>query len=184
MSSFRKVVEGGYGGVVILAGSGSDDKSKEEGKPSHIEKLASGLDSFGVSHEVRIASAHKQPEEVMAAIKHYDSLEGPLVYIAVAGGTDALSGLLSFHTYRPVISCPPDSRPPVHNESCLNNPPGSSNLYVARPDNAVRAAVQILSLCNRNEYRVKIRNQITDKVIGLEKDDERIRAKYEERQGR
>eukprot|EP00666_Eupelagonemidae_sp_cell4sb_P017931 gene17931-biopygen4662 len=49
----------------------------------------------------------------------------PLVIIGCAGGTDALSGTASFLSNWPVVSCPPDG----DNESCLRNPPGSSNAY-------------------------------------------------------
>ena len=61
--------------------------------------------------------------------------------IAVAGGTDALSGTLSFHSLHPVVSCPPD--PP--NESCLRNPPGSSNATVYSPRNAARFVAQLFA---------------------------------------
>jgi phosphoribosylaminoimidazole carboxylase PurE protein len=120
-----KLVEGvekKLGGVVIFAGSDSDRE--------HIEALEKALDKYGIPYEVRIASAHKQPGVVTRLAKRYDAQPSPLVYIAVAGGTDALSGMLSFHSIRPVISCPPEySAGRGVNQSCLTNPPGSSNAF-------------------------------------------------------
>lgn len=119
------------GFVAILAGSGSDDKSPEtkEGekqKQSHIGRIVSSVESFHLPYAVNICSAHKQPAEVNAIIGEYNQLARPILIVAVAGGTDALSGTASWASYHPVVSCPPDGL----NLSCLNNPPGSSNAYI------------------------------------------------------
>lgn len=172
MGSFKEIVESGVGCAVILAGSGSDDESRDD-NPSHIGKIAGALLGYGVPHEVRVASAHKQAWWMRDVLREYDEMEGNLVYIAVAGMTDALSGLLSVHTTRPVVSCPPDAP----NESCLTNPPLSSNLTVYRPKNAARAVTQILSFHNR-KYRQRLIEETREKIGSLEEDDERIRAKY------
>ena len=137
---FLKAAEAG-GGAVILAGSSSDEH--------HYNEIAKQLTSYSISLEIRIASAHKQPEKVLQTVRYYDgNCEGALVYICVAEMTDALSGMVSFHTFRPVISCPPNAP----NASCWNNPPGSSNLYVASPKNAARAVAQLFS-CADQEYK-------------------------------
>lgn len=86
--SFRDEVEKGLGAVVILAGSGSDAE--------HVKKITSALVTYGIPFDVRVASAHKQTEKLAALVREYDSMKGPLVYIAVAGGTDALSGTISW----------------------------------------------------------------------------------------
>ena len=57
---FRQLVESGMGCAVIMAGSGSDDKPKVGGKPSHVERIASSLEKYGIPYRVRICSAHKQ----------------------------------------------------------------------------------------------------------------------------
>jgi len=160
--SFREEVEKGLGAVVILAGSGSDR--------SHVQAIYSEVKKYGLPVEARVASAHKQPPKVLELMRFYDSLNGPLVYIAVAGGTDALSGTASWETNRLVISCPPDAP----NVSCLTNPPGSSNLYVARAQNAARAAAQIFSYWNPAcaEALNVDRNK---KETGLVADDTRFR---------
>lgn len=160
--SFRDEVEKGLGAVVILAGSGSDAE--------HVKKITSALVTYGIPFDVRVASAHKQTEKLAALVREYDSMKGPLVYIAVAGGTDALSGTISWASIRPVISCPPDAP----NQSCLTNPPGSSNVYVARPDNAARFVAQMFSSCNP-DYATAIINANAKKISDLENDDKRLR---------
>ena len=165
---FKESVEKGLGAVVILAGSGSDE--------AHIDKLAENLKKYEIPFEVRIASAHKQSQDLANIIREYDSLKGPLAYIAVAGGTDALSGTVSFVSQRPVISCPPDNL----NMSCLTNPPGSSNAYVGRPDNAARFIAQIFSYTNPG-CREVIRVEKLKKKLDLESADSKLREKYEEK---
>jgi len=61
---FKEQIESGIGGVVIMAGSGSDDEIKSGQKKSHIEKLADGFEKYAIPYIVRIASAHKQGGKV------------------------------------------------------------------------------------------------------------------------
>jgi phosphoribosylaminoimidazole carboxylase PurE protein len=158
MADFRESVEKGLGAVVILAGSGSDR--------AHVKTLSGEIAKYGLPVQARVASAHKQPNTLGSIIEQYDSYKGPLVYIAVAGGTDALSGTVSWETNRPVITCPPDAP----NESCLRNPPGSSNAYVARAANAARFAAQIFSYINPACVNA-LEADRAKKIAGLQNDD-------------
>lgn len=158
MSDFRQDVEKGLGAVVILAGSGSDR--------AHVKTIYTALRNYGLPVEARVASAHKQPEKLASIIRGYDCYKGPLVYIAVAGGTDALSGTVSWETNRPVITCPPDNP----NQSGLTNPPGSSNAYVGRASNAARFAAQIFSYINPACAKA-LEDDRAKKMMGLQKDD-------------
>ena len=163
MATFREDVEKGLGAVVILAGSGSDG--------AHVKKISDAVKRYSLPVEARVASAHKESEEVLSLIKFYDSFNGPLAYIAVAGGTDALSGTASWVTNRPVLSCPPDAP----NESCLRNPPGSSNAYVGRADNAARFVAQMFSYINPACGEVLEKNR-TQKINEQNKYDFRFQA--------
>jgi len=125
------VIKGGV--VVIMAGSDSD--------MPHIEKIQKELKKYYVPSIVRICSAHKQGGKCEDIVLKYNQSVEPLVIIAVAGGTDALSGTASFHSVHPVISCPPN---PDEFMSCLKNPPGSSNSLILKPANTARHAAQIL----------------------------------------
>jgi phosphoribosylcarboxyaminoimidazole (NCAIR) mutase len=115
---------------------------------------------------VRICSAHKEPERLMGILREYEGLGPPIAYIAVAGGTDALSGTLSFHALAPVISCPPD--PP--NPSCLSNPPGSSNAVIYDPRNAGRFVAQLFAAHNP-QIAERLRRSRDEKIRALEASD-------------
>jgi phosphoribosylaminoimidazole carboxylase PurE protein len=172
-NKFKEIVEKNLGTAVIFAGSDSDDKPKEEGKPSHIGKIVKSLNEYGIPYDVRICSAHKQPSALETYLQEYNDFRGALVLIAVAGGTDALSGTASFHSFHPVISCPPDAP----NQSCLTNPPGSSNLYIANPANVGKAVAQMFSHLNPL-YREILEKLNQDKIRALDLADAELSKKY------
>ncbi len=157
-------IEENKGFIVIMAGSDSDR--------THIDKISSALNSYQIPHQVRIASAHKQSMKVEHLIGFYDLIKGALAYIAVAGGTDALSGQGSYLSVNPVISCPPDAP----NDSCLKNPPGSSNAYIANPKNAARFVAQMFSHLPGTFYREILKAENEKKIISLEDADEKLRV--------
>jgi len=133
---FKGVMQSYMGCAVVMAGSGSDKE--------HIGEITKSLDKYEIPHKVRICSAHKQPEKLMEIIEEYNAVKGSIAYVAVAGGTDALSGTLSYHAFGPVISSPPDAP----NKSCLRNPPGSSNAYIPKPANVGRFIAQMYAGAN------------------------------------
>ena len=165
-------IRSGTGAVVIMAGSDSD-------RP-HIDKIVKSLEKYSLPYEVRICSAHKQPEKLMEIINEYNSLEGLVVYVAVAGGTDALSGTVSYHANGLVISSPPDGTPTEPNMSCLTNPPGSSNVYCPRPENVVRAIVQVFS-GDSAVLRNHLKLEREQKIKSLEKADSKLQEEYSKR---
>merc|ERR1712224_674431 len=71
----------------------------------------------------------------------YNKSIEPVMIIGCAGGTDALSGTASYLSRHPVVSCPPDGM----NQSCLTNPPGSSNAFIVKPSNVARFAAQMFA---------------------------------------
>lgn len=162
---FEEQVRRNRGAAVILAGSDSD--------LPHVETIAEALRGYDIPCAVRICSAHKEPGRLMELIGDYDRLEGALVFIAVAGGTDALSGTLSFHALHPVVSCPPDAP----NESCLRNPPGSSNAYLALPRNAARFVAQLFAHLNP-QARDRLEREKAQKVDQLGRKDAEVRRRF------
>jgi phosphoribosylaminoimidazole carboxylase PurE protein len=160
-SDFREQLCRKTGCAVIVAGSDSDK--------SHIEKLVSALKMYEIPYEIRICSAHKSPERLLEIIAEYEG-QGALVWVAVAGGTDALSGTLAFHADQPVISCPPDGL----NQSCLTNPPGSSNATILSPKNAARFIAQVFSTVNPR-LKGLLAGSRTEKIRHLEAVDAEIR---------
>ena len=142
------------GCAVIMAGSSSDEV--------YIEKVRKSLSEYGIPYQIRICSAHKQPVELMDIIRDYNEVGGLIAYVAIAGGTDALSGILSFHTYGPVISCPPDKN---GLESALTNPLGSSNAVVSNPKNIGKFIAQIFAGTNprlRELLNINVRKKINE----------------------
>ena len=63
------------------------------------------LERFGLPHEVRVVSAHRTPDD-MIAYGHAAAARGLRVIIAGAGGAAHLPGMLSSVTTLPVIGVP------------------------------------------------------------------------------
>ena len=134
-------IRGGY--VQILAGSSKDDP--------HVEKLTSELEARGIPHGHRVLSAHKRTRELLEFLDMLNKSVEPVVGITVAGGSDALSGVVAHHARFPVIACPPykdelDYFVNVH--STLQMPSDVPALYCKRPGNAVLAAERILRMAS------------------------------------
>jgi len=164
---FRSAMQSNRGCAVIMAGSDSD-------KP-HIDEVVQSLKKYGIPYDIRICSAHKQPDRLMGMIREYNEIGGMVAYVAVAGGTDALSGTLSFHALGPVISSPPDGP----NESCLRNPPGSSNAYIARPANVGRFIAQMYAGVNPG-LKELLEKENAIKISSLEQADAKCQKIYGE----
>merc|ERR1719160_888345 len=126
--------------VVIAAGSDSD--------MPHLETLKKELAKFKVNSEIRICSAHKQPARLQSVIEEYNKAAHPVMLVGCAGGTDALSGTASYLSKFPVVSCPPDGM----NNTCLTNPPGSSNAFIVKPSNVAKFAAQVFSNRSKEVY--------------------------------
>lgn len=126
--------------LVIIMGSESDR--------DHCQKI---IDALPVRHpevHIHVASAHKQPLEVLHIIDSYKEKKA-LVYITVAGRSNALSGFVAANTTFPVIACPPFSDKTdmlVNIHSTLQMPSQVPVLTVLEPGNAALAALRILNL--------------------------------------
>ena len=83
--------------VAIIMGSDSDWPV--------MEAAAQVLDSFGISHDVDVVSAHRMPEEMVAFAKSAAG-KGYKVIIAGAGGAAHLPGMVASLTTLPVIGVP------------------------------------------------------------------------------
>lgn len=127
--------------VIILMGSKVDlDFSRE---------VAKHLELFGLDCEHRVASAHKTPEKVLEIIKEYENQK--VVYITVAGKSNALSAFVDANTAKPVIACPPYSEKfgGADVYSSLRVPSGIGSLTIIEPEGAAIAAAKILALEDR-----------------------------------
>jgi phosphoribosylaminoimidazole carboxylase PurE protein len=125
---------------VIVLGSKSDI---EFGKT-----IARGLERFGLTHETRIASAHRVTRYLLDLLDAYERDEQPRVYITVAGRSNALSGVIDANVRHPVIACPPysDRYGGMDLLSSVRMPGGVAPLLVLEPESAALAAAKILAI--------------------------------------
>jgi 5-(carboxyamino)imidazole ribonucleotide mutase len=107
-------------------------------------------EKFPVSCVYDVASAHRTPEKLLNDLKEYEKSGDNIVYITVAGLSDALSGVVAGYTRFPVVACPPDSDKHGGTKvfSSTAMPKGIPVAYVAKPENAALVAVRIFALAN------------------------------------
>ncbi len=151
--------------VVIIMGSKSDLEWSK--------KIANALSKLGIESTLRIASAHKVPFKVLDIIKEYEG--GDVVFVTVAGRSNALSGFVDAHTVKPVIACPPysDKFAGADIFSSLRMPSGVAPLVVLEPEHAALASAKILAIKNKDlqqkikEYQDEMKREIeeTDKEV-------------------
>lgn len=130
--------------VGIVMGSDSD--------LSVMEGALEALDSFGVTYEVKVLSAHRSPRET-AKYAREAAERGIKVLIAGAGWAAHLAGVLAAETELPVLGVPIDSSPLNGMDALLATvqmPPGVpvGTMAIGRGGafNAAVFAVQILAL--------------------------------------
>jgi 5-(carboxyamino)imidazole ribonucleotide mutase len=130
--------------IVVLMGSPRDLQFASKIK-NFLKK-----EGFPVSCVYDVASAHRTPEKLLNDLKEYEASGDNIVYITVAGLSDALSGVVAGYTRYPVIACPPDSDKQggakVFSSTAM--PKGIPVAYVAKPENAALVAVRILAISN------------------------------------
>jgi 5-(carboxyamino)imidazole ribonucleotide mutase len=116
-----------------------------------MEKAARQLDELGIRHEMRVMSAHRDPETVAEYAKNA-RMRGLRVIIAGAGLSAALPGVVAAHTELPVIGVPLSSRTSVAGGldallAVTQMPPGVpvASVGVDNAKNAAVLAARILS---------------------------------------
>ena len=127
--------------ISIIAGSESD-----KGVYEKTEKV---LKENNISYELKIISAHRDPEKLDTYLKSCQSL----LYIAVAGLSAALPGVIASKTEKPVIGVPVSAKlggldallsivqmPPRVPVACVG---------IDRGDNAAYLAIRILNLLKK-----------------------------------
>jgi len=123
---------------------------------------------------MRIASAHKVPLKVLDIIEEYENED--VVFITVAGRSNALSGFIDAQTSKPVIACPPygDKFAGVDIFSTLRMPSGVAPLTVLEPEQAAIAVCKIFAI-KYKEFEEKIKKYQKEKREEIEIDDENIK---------
>jgi 5-(carboxyamino)imidazole ribonucleotide mutase len=144
-------------------------------------------ENFSVNCIYNVASAHRTPEKLLNDLKEYEKSEDNIIFITVAGLSDALSGVVAGYTRYPVIACPPDSEKHGGDKifSSTAMPKGIPVGFVIKPENAALLAVRIFGMINPElkkslaEYKQKMTKAVFDgakevKKITQKKDINRL----------
>lgn len=109
-------------------------------------EIAKHLKALGLDYEFRVASAHKSPEKVLGILGEYEKER--IVYVTVAGRSNALSAFVDANTAHPVIACPPYSEKFSGADiySTLRVPSGIGTVITIEPEGAAIAAAKIFAV--------------------------------------
>ncbi len=143
--------------VQIFAGSTSDRE--------YIKEVASTLKELGISHSVKIISAHRNPEKLMEEVRSSDAR----VFIAIAGMSAALPGFIASITRRPVIGLPLSGKVPFDSLLSMVQLPKGVPVAVVGVDNAKNAALMAARI-------LAIYNKEIDKRLEIYMENERKRS--------
>ena len=126
--------------TIIIMGSTSDEP--------HAKKITDKLDEYGITWEQHAASAHKNPLKVLEILEN--NIDGKdIVYITIAGRSNALSGFVAANCEFPTLGCPPFSDKAdmlVNIHSTLQMPSNTPVLTVLDPGNCALAVKRILQV--------------------------------------
>lgn len=143
--------------VQIVLGSKSDMKV--------AEKAVAVLKELGIKHRLSIASAHRTPELVDKLVAEADAD----VFIAIAGLSAALPGVIAARTMKPVIGVPVSGT--LNLDAILSIVQMPLGIPVAgvgldRGDNAALLAAEIIALKDEKvrksleQYRQKLKDMV------------------------
>ena len=152
--------------AVIIMGSERDlDFSKE---------IARYLRMLEIGYTLRVASAHKTPDKVLEVIKEYN--QEKVVYITVAGRSNALSAFVDANTDKPVIACPPYSEKYSGADvfSSLRVPSGIGSVVTIEPEGAAIATAKIFGLIDA-ELEKNILEYQQKKKLEIEKANDAVK---------
>ena len=126
--------------AVLIMGSTSDEP--------HAKKITDKLDEYGITWEQHAASAHKQPLKVLEILEANKD-GGNIVYITIAGRSNALSGFVAANSEFPTLGCPPFSDKAdmlVNIHSTLQMPSNTPVLTIIDPGNCALAVKRIFGV--------------------------------------
>ena len=126
--------------AVLIMGSTSDEP--------HAKKITDKLDEYGITWEQHAASAHKQPLKVLEILETNKDAQD-IVYITIAGRSNALSGFVAANSEFPTLGCPPFSDKAdmlINIHSTLQMPSNTPVLTIIDPDNCALAVKRIFGV--------------------------------------
>jgi 5-(carboxyamino)imidazole ribonucleotide mutase len=154
------------GKAVIIMGSERDLE--------FCRDISKHLKTFGVEYVLRVGSAHKTPLKVLEILKEFENAK--VIYITVAGRSNALSAFVDASTCKPVIACPPysDKYGGTDIYSSLRLPSGIGCVVTIEPEAAAIATAKIFA-AEDEELGKKIIAYQLEKKKEIEKADEIIK---------
>jgi 5-(carboxyamino)imidazole ribonucleotide mutase len=154
------------GKAIILMGSERDLE--------FCSGIAKYLKLLGVEYAFRVASAHKTPEQALAILKEFEKEK--VVYITVAGRSNALSAFVDANTVKPVIACPPYSEKYGGADiySSLRVPSGIGSTVTIEPEGAAIAVAKIFAVEDA-DLQKRVSKYQFEKKKDLEKADEAVK---------
>ncbi len=126
--------------AILIMGSTSDEH--------HAKKITDKLDNYSIAWEQHAASAHKEPLKVLEILNANKDKEN-IIYITIAGRSNALSGFVAANSTFPTIGCPPFSDKAdmlVNIHSTLQMPSNTPVLTVIDPGNCALAVRRIFGV--------------------------------------
>ena len=146
--------------IIIIMGSKAD--------LAHAQAITKTLKALDMSYEMRVCSAHKATRRLLEMLQEYEQ-SGPLIYITIAGRSNALSAVVDANTRFPVIASPPysDRFGGMDILSSLRLPSGIASPTILEPEGAALLAAKMLALSDTqleqrlNAYKQRFSAELT-----------------------
>ena len=129
--------------VVIIMGS--------KGDLPQAQGVTKTLKTLEISYQMRVCSAHKATNRLLEILHEYEQQSEPLVYVTIAGRSNALSAVIDANSRYPLISCPQysDRFGGADIFSSLRLPSGIASPTIIEPEGAALLAAKILALSDK-----------------------------------
>ena len=127
--------------VVIVSGSNKDS--------AHVDKLVYEINKENILVEAYVSSAHKNTRDVLHLIDTFNADKRNIIWVTVAGRSNALSGVVAANSKYPVIACPPFSNKTdmiVNVNSTLQCPSNVPVMAILEPINVALSIKRIFKL--------------------------------------
>jgi phosphoribosylaminoimidazole carboxylase PurE protein len=150
--------------ISIIMGSASDLET--------VSEAVNLLKEFKISFELKVLSAHRTPKELVRYVEGAPK-RGVKVFIAAAGMSAALAGVVAAHSIIPVIGIPIESGSLKGLDALLSTsqmPPGvpvaSMAIGKAGARNSAIFALEILAVSDKNLQKklISYKNSMRDKI--------------------
>ena len=142
--------------IVIIQGSPSDD--------AYAQQIQDEVKAYGIPVQRRTASAHRTSGHLDRILNQYG--DGNVVFITIAGLSDALSGRVGADFSGRVIAAPPDAEKYGEMKvfSSTRTPTGIEIQYATTPQHAATLAVKTLLTYDRSRVG-ELRRQAEERKI-------------------